>query len=254
MIVKSLYGYQSDGIYPELDNLINKDNSKGNEFTMTELLNIIKRNDPNELYKLKFINHFVNGHPTDGDRIGSYYDNGEMVIIIRCLIRIDKISHDIFKVYCEFLELFDGDSFPFSLKWMINRVRRGFYPMEFHSNYTLNFYSHLRGSLVRDMKFLNNIPPTLVREFNQILLNCKESGIMPVEVLESLDLNFIEKLGKPVDNLSMNDFSNLSKVRNEVGDKIAIENYELIINLSREYELKYVISSLLEFYKENIHF
>ena len=229
MIVKSLYGYQSDGIYPELDDLINKDNSKGNEFTMTELLNIIKRNDPNELYKLKFINHFVNGHPTDGDRIGSYYDNGEMVIIIRCLIRIDKISHDIFKVHCEFLELFDGDSFPFSLKWMINRVRRGFYPMEFHSNYTLNFYSHLRGSLVRDMKFLNNIPPTLVREFNQILLNCKESGIMPVEVLESLDLNFIEKLGKPVDNLSMNDFSNLSKVRNEVGDKIAIENYELII-------------------------
>lgn len=217
MIVKSLYGYQSDGIYPELDDLINKDNSKGNEFTMTELLNIIKRNDPNELYKLKFINHFVNGHPTDGDRIGSYYDNGEMVIIIRCLIRIDKISHDIFKVYCEFLELFDGDSFPFSLKWMINRVRIGFYPMEFHSNYTLNFYSHLRGSLARDMKFLNNIPPTLVREFNQVLLNCKESGIMPVEVLESLDLNFIEKLGKPVDNLSMNDFSNLSKVRNEVG-------------------------------------
>ena len=42
MIVKSLYGYQSDGIYPELYDLINKDNSKGNEFTMTELLNIIR--------------------------------------------------------------------------------------------------------------------------------------------------------------------------------------------------------------------
>ena len=254
MLDKDLYNCQSNKIYPTLGDFINKDNSKGNEFTMTELLNIIKRNDPNELYKLKFINYFVNGRPIDGDEIKVYNDNDEMVQILGYLHRIDKISHDIFKIYCGLLEL--CDSHTISIEYIYKMMEYAYmkFRHEFHSNYTLNFYRHLRRSLAKDMKFLGSIPPTLVREFNQILLNCKESGIMPVEVLESLDLNFIEKLGKPVDNLSMNDFSNLSKVRNEVGDKIAIENYELIINLSREYELKYVISSLLEFYKENIHF
>ena len=247
MLDKDLYNCQSNKIYPTLGDFINKDNSKGNEFTMTELLNIIKRNDPNELYKLKFINYFVNGHPTDGDRIESYYDNGEMVIIIRCLIRIDKISHDIFKIYCGLLEL--CDSHTISIEYIYKMMEYAYmkFRHEFHSNYTLNFYRHLRRSLAKDMKFLGSIPPTLVREFNQILLNCKESGIMPVEALMKFDLSFIKMLDISIAELDVSNLDILTKVKDCIGIDLVKENINLILNLSKKkYNYKIIAKSIKE--------
>lgn len=50
MLDKDLYNCQSNKIYSTLGDFINKDNSKGNEFTMTKLLNIIRRNIIIRLY------------------------------------------------------------------------------------------------------------------------------------------------------------------------------------------------------------
>lgn len=257
MLNEDLYNCQSNKIYPTLGDFINKDNSEGNEFTMTELLNIIKRNDPNELYKLKFINYFVNGRPIDGDEIKVYNDNDEMVQILGYLHRIDKISHDIFKVYCGLLELCDPQVI--SIEYIYRMMGYAYmkFRHEFHSNYTLNFYRHLRRSLAKDMKFLSNIPPTLVREFSQILLNCKESGIMPVEALMKFDLSFIKMLGISITEFDVSDLDILTKVKDCIGIDLVKENINIILNLSKKkYNYKIISKSIKEVSEDlnNSHF
>ena len=97
------------------------------------------------------------------------------------------------------------------------------------------------------MKFLGSIPPTLVREFNQILLNCKESGIMPVEALMKFDLSFIKMLDISIAELDVSNLDILTKVKDCIGIDLVKENINLILNLSKKkYNYKIIAKSIKE--------
>lgn len=255
MVNENLYNCQLNRTHQTLGNLV--DNSKVSKFTMTEILGIVIRNNPDELYKLKFINYFVDGHPTNGDKISLYNDNDEMRIILSYLFKIREISWSIFKIYTELLTLCDPHIIP-SAEYTYEKLRniKLSFRREFYSNYTINFYCHLRESLEDDLNFLCSFPPTLIRGFDSVLSNYKESGIMPVEALKEFDLNFIKNLGISISNFSKNNLDVLIKIKDIIGVNLVRDNISTILSLSMRYDYKVIAQSIKEVSEEldNSHF
>lgn len=254
MVNENLYNCQLNGTHQTLGDFIN--NSKVSKFTMTEILGIVIRNDPDELYKLKFINYFVDGHPTDGDKITLYNDNDEMNLILSYLSKIYEVSCNVFEIYCKLLK--SCDPHVISTEYIYKRMKSMLYTTrsEFYSNYTINFYHHFRKSLKDDMNFLCSFPPTLIRGFDSVLSNYKESGIMPVEALKKFDLNFIKNLGISIPNLSENSLDILTKIKDIIGVNLVRDNISTILSLSVRYNYRIIAQSIKEVSEEldNSHF